>query len=84
MNKPTPIGKKTFAEYEKELKEFNLSKVERVELGFVDDAEKLSKKLKSELNSANSTEESLKESMKNFSDIGDSLLRKFLRRSLGF
>jgi hypothetical protein len=34
---PTPLGKKTYAEYEKELKEFNLSKVERVELGMVDE-----------------------------------------------
>ena len=34
---PTPLGKKTYEEYEKELKEFNLSKVEKVELGFVDD-----------------------------------------------
>ena len=36
---PTPLGK-TYAEYEKELKEykeFNLSKVERVELGIIDD-----------------------------------------------
>jgi hypothetical protein len=71
---PTPLGK-TYEEYAKELKEFNLSKVERVELGFVDDAEKLSKKLKSELNSANSTEESLKESMKNFSDIEKTLAK---------
>ena len=38
--KPTPLGK-TYEEYEKELKEFNLSKVERVELGLVDDIEKL-------------------------------------------
>jgi len=74
MNTPTPLGK-TYEQYEKELKEFNLSKVERVELGFVDDAEKLSKKLKSELNSANSTEESLKESMKNFSDIEKTLAK---------
>ena len=29
---PTPLGKKTYAEYEKELKEYNLSKVEKVEL----------------------------------------------------
>ena len=34
---PTPLGKKTYEEYEKELKEFNLSKVERVELGLSDD-----------------------------------------------
>lgn len=36
---PTPLGK-TYAEYEKELKEFNLSKVERVELGAIDDLKK--------------------------------------------
>jgi len=29
---PTPLGKKTYEQYEKELKEFNLSKVERVNL----------------------------------------------------
>ena len=34
--KPTTLGK-TNEEYEKELKEFNLSKVERVEIGLVDD-----------------------------------------------
>jgi hypothetical protein len=33
---PTPLGK-TYEEYEKELKEFNLSKVEKIELGLVDD-----------------------------------------------
>jgi len=39
--KPTPLGKKSYEEYEKELKEFNLSKVERVELALIDDIEKL-------------------------------------------
>jgi|TARA_R110001583_G_scaffold37873_6_gene122709 uncharacterized coiled-coil DUF342 family protein len=34
---PTPLGKKSYEEYEKELKEYNLSKVERVELALVDD-----------------------------------------------
>jgi hypothetical protein len=72
-NTPTPLGKKTYEEYEKELKEFNLSKVEKVELGAIDDAEKISKKLKSELNSGNSQEELLKETMKNFSDIEKTL-----------
>tara|TARA_R110000737_G_scaffold116575_1_gene149242 strand:- start:55 stop:642 length:588 start_codon:yes stop_codon:yes gene_type:complete len=38
--KPTPLGKKTYEEYEKELKEYNLSKVERVELGIIDDLKK--------------------------------------------
>jgi len=38
--KPTPIGKKTYEEYEKELKEYNLSANYRVELGLADDVEK--------------------------------------------
>ena len=45
MNKPTPFGKQTFAEYEKEVKEykaFNL-KAERVELGAIDNLEKADK-----------------------------------------
>ena len=43
MNTPTPLGKQTFAEYEKEVKEykaFNL-KAEKVELALIDDIEKL-------------------------------------------
>jgi chromosome segregation ATPase len=43
MNTPTPFGKKTFAEYEKEVKEYNLSKVERIELTLAGDLEELSK-----------------------------------------
>ena len=38
-NRPTPLGKKTYAEYEKELKEFNLSaepKLEKVEFAIKD------------------------------------------------
>ena len=45
MNKPTPFGKQTFAEYEKEVKDFkafNL-KAEKVELGLSDDAKKILK-----------------------------------------
>ena len=38
--KPTPLGKKSYEEYEKELKEFNLSS-QRVELGIIDDVKKL-------------------------------------------
>ena len=43
---PTPLGKKTYEEYEKELKEFNLSKVEKVHLGAMDDLRKAVDKLK--------------------------------------
>ena len=44
---PTPLGKKTYEEYAKELKEYNLSKVEKVQLGLVDDLDKLVAKNKS-------------------------------------
>jgi hypothetical protein len=43
---PTPLGKKTYEEYAKELKEFNLSKVEKVQLGAMDDLKKAVGKLK--------------------------------------
>ena len=42
MNTPTPLGKQTFAEYEKEVKDFkafNL-KAEKVDLSLVSDFEK--------------------------------------------
>tara|TARA_R100000654_G_scaffold58201_2_gene84862 strand:+ start:4525 stop:5034 length:510 start_codon:yes stop_codon:yes gene_type:complete len=48
--KPTPLGK-TYEEYAKELKEFNLSKVERVELALVDDLVKKYDNIKSEADS---------------------------------
>jgi len=47
--RPTPLGKKSYEEYEEELKEFNLSKVERVDLGAVDDLNKLGIKFNSTL-----------------------------------
>tara|TARA_A100001201_G_scaffold21449_1_gene23746 strand:- start:1382 stop:1948 length:567 start_codon:yes stop_codon:yes gene_type:complete len=43
---PTPLGKKTYEEYAKELKEFNLSKVERVELANIKELDKFVKALK--------------------------------------
>ena len=40
--KPTPLGKKSYEEYAKELKEFNLS-TQRIELGMMDDLNKIFK-----------------------------------------
>ena len=45
-NIPSPIGKKTYEEYAKELKEYNLSKAEKVELGILQDGEKASEQVK--------------------------------------
>ena len=47
--KPTPLGKKTYEEYAKELKEYNLSSVHRVELGLADDVEKLTQQAKEQI-----------------------------------
>ena len=43
---PTPLGK-TYEQYEKELKEFNLSKVEKVNLSLLTDIEKSTNKITS-------------------------------------
>ena len=42
---PTPLGKKSYAEYAKELKEYNLSKAERVDLALADDVQLVAKRL---------------------------------------
>ena len=42
---PSPLGKKTYEEYAKELKEFNLSKVEKVELANIKDLEAYEREL---------------------------------------
>ena len=39
MNTPTPLGKKSYEEYEKELKKFKLSKTYKVTLSKIDDIE---------------------------------------------
>ena len=58
--KPTPLGKKTYDEYAKELKEFNLSKVEKIELSLVSE-------FKSEYNKAIKKSLSLGEEVASFS-----------------
>ena len=50
--RPTPLGKKSYEEYAKELKEFNLSKVERVELGYIQDLDGAVKSNNSTLDTA--------------------------------
>ena len=48
MNTPTPLGKQTFAEYEKEVKEYKAFKLssQKIELGLADDVEKLTQQSK--------------------------------------
>jgi len=54
-NRPTPLGKKSYEEYAKELKEFNLSaepKLEKVELGILQDGEKAVTRVKNTIKKA--------------------------------
>jgi hypothetical protein len=54
---PTPLGKKTYEEYAKELKEYNLSKVEKVQLGLVDDISSVDANISNAWGNSNKTME---------------------------
>mgnify|MGYP003624690744 CR=1 FL=1 len=62
---PTPLGKKSYEEYAKELKEYNLSSVHRVELGLADDVEKLTQQAKDLIPDLNRDIDGIKVSEKN-------------------
>ncbi len=74
MNKPTPFGKKTFAEYEKEVndyKEYNLSKVQKVELGLAQDLEKGIKKAKADISYLKKLDKQKIEAYKTIEKVSD-------------
>ncbi len=66
--RPTPLGKKTYEEYAKELKEFNLSKVERVNLKSV-------KILKENLKKGNQLFKEAKTEEKVFSEVKEKYIK---------
>jgi hypothetical protein len=77
MNKPTPFGKQTFAEYEKEVKDFkafNLKaeKVERIELGITEDFKGI---LKASNNNFKNSEKMVSEAS-TINDIAFKILQK--------
>ena len=67
MNTPTPLGK-TYEQYEKALKEFNLSKVERVDLGSVKELKQQTKKIESVLKSYKGLEKEIKKAKDTFEE----------------
>ena len=80
MNKPTPFGKQTFAEYEKEVKEykaFNLKaeKVERIELGITEDFKGI---LKASNNNFKNSEKMVSEAS-TINDIAFKILQKQIK-----
>tara|TARA_R100001443_G_scaffold116974_1_gene139327 strand:- start:154 stop:705 length:552 start_codon:yes stop_codon:yes gene_type:complete len=70
---PTPLGKKTYEEYAKELKEYNLSATYRVELGLADDIKKQAQKLESAINKFGSDKgvQLFKDLSKKIKDLAD-------------
>tara|TARA_R100000781_G_scaffold15196_1_gene12544 strand:+ start:72 stop:554 length:483 start_codon:yes stop_codon:yes gene_type:complete len=75
---PTPLGKKTYAEYEKELKEFNLSsEVKKLELGAVDDLNKLGKQFDSTLKDIKETGEKANKLNEKIEKLGKLALKQF-------
>ena len=71
---PTPLGKKSYEEYEKELKEFNLSKVERVELATIPELIKEGKNAKKLINNAKKELQNLKSQARLTADAFDNFM----------
>ena len=72
--KPTPLGKKSYEEYAKELKEFNLSKVERVELATIPELIKEGKNAKKLINNAKKELQNLKSQARLTADAFDNFM----------
>jgi chromosome segregation ATPase len=69
---PTPLGKKTYEEYAKELKEFNLSaepKLQKVELGLAQDLEKARKQSETLIKKSKKTVDKIDKARKSYSDL---------------
>jgi hypothetical protein len=73
---PTPLGKKTYEEYAKELKEFNLSKVEKVELGLIDDINGMFKDTDKEVSKAEGSWTNVLNSAKKVNDAYNKVVER--------
>mgnify|MGYP003138478650 CR=1 FL=1 len=69
---PTPLGKKTYEEYAKELKEYNLSlepKLKKVELGIAQDLEKAAKKSENFIKKSKKLVQKIEKAFKSYNDL---------------
>ena len=71
---PTPLGKKSYEEYAKELKEFNLSKVEKIELATIPELIKEGKNAKKLINNAKKELQNLKSQARLTADAFDNFM----------
>ena len=67
MNTPTPLGK-TYEQYKKELKEYNLSKVEKVELANIKELDKFVKALDTAVKQIKSNKTKLGKSLRDIQE----------------
>ena len=71
MNTPTPLGKQTFAEYEKEVKDFkafNL-KAQKIELGLAQDLDKSVSKSEGFVKNSKKVIERIEKAFKSYNDM---------------
>jgi seryl-tRNA synthetase len=73
---PTPLGKKTYAEYEKELKEYNLSSTKRFDFGLAQDLEKAVKKSEGLVKTSKKLVEKMEKVFKNYNDVRENTSTK--------
>ena len=71
---PTPLGKKSYEEYAKELKEFNLSKVYKVDLATIPELVKEGKNAKKLINNAKKELQNLKSQARLTADAFDNFM----------
>ena len=76
-NIPTPLGKKTYEEYAKELKEYNLSATQKIELNASDDLAESVKNLKSFTKTIKSENKEMQSSLKELKNINKRLSKSW-------
>ena len=68
-HKPTPIGKKSYAEYEKELNEYYNLSSQRLELGLAQDLDKAAKKSEGLVKKSKKLVEKIERAFKSYNDL---------------
>jgi len=67
--KPTPLGKKSYEEYEKELKEYNLSSTKRFDFGLAQDLDKAAKKSEGFVKKSSKLVDKTEKAFKSYNDL---------------
>ena len=74
--KPTPLGKKSYEEYAKELKEYNLSSTKRFNFGLAQDLEKAVKKSEGLVKTSQKLIDKMEKAFKNYNDVRENTSTK--------